>query len=164
MLREVILCRQLQHPNILPFVGVSWDGRDGLYGLVTPFMAYGNIIEFLQLYPSANRLTAVFQIMKGLEYLHSWEAPIAHRDIKGANVLVKDNLVCCLSDFGLSSIPELSQRSREHRVGTVAWMAPEVLAPPEHGRLDLLKADIFALGVTILEVQDYMTFSDKILK
>ncbi len=164
MLREVILCRQFHHPNILPFVGVSCDDRDWLYGLVTPYMTYGNIMEFLQLYPEVNRLTVVFQIMKGLEFLHCWETPIAHRDIKGANVLVKDDLVCCLSDFGLSSIPELSQRSREHTVGTVAWMAPEILAPPEHGRLDLLKVDIFALGVTILEVKDYVIFSDKILK
>lgn len=119
-------------------------------------MKYGNIIEFLKCYPDVNRLTPVWHIVKGLEYLHNCQPPIAHRDIKGSNVLVKDDLVCGLSDFGLSSIPELSQRSREHAVGTAAWMAPEILAPPDHGRLDLLKTDIFALGITILEVREYM--------
>lgn len=118
-------------------------------------MKYGNIIEFLRRYPNVNRLTPIWQVMKGLEFLHGFDSPIAHRDIKGANILVQDNRVCCLSDFGLSSMPELSQRSHEQAVGTAAWMAPEILVPPLRGRLDLLKADIFALGITILEVREH---------
>ncbi|KXN81530.1 hypothetical protein AN958_04467 [Leucoagaricus sp. SymC.cos] len=90
--------------------------------------------------------------MEGLAYLHSFDPPIAHRDVKGTNVLVDDHLNCRLADLGLSSIPELSQRSRDHAVGTPAWMAPEILAPPEHGRIDLFKVDVYALGITAYEV------------
>lgn len=90
--------------------------------------------------------------MKGLEFLHTFQPPIPHRSIKGTNILVKDNLTCCLSDFGLSFIPELAQRSRDHAVSTMPWMAPEVLAPPETGQVDFLQIDIFALGITIHEV------------
>lgn len=89
--------------------------------------------------------------MKGLEFLHNFDPPIAHRDVKGANILVTNDLVCCLSDFGLSSIPDLSQRSREKAVGTLFWMAPEVQVPLK-GRINLFEADIFSLGITILEV------------
>jgi serine/threonine protein kinase len=101
--------------------------------------------------------------MKGLEFLHNFKPPVAHRDIKCANVLVNDDLVCCLSDFGLSSIPELSQRSRQRAAGTRSWMAPEILSlPPADDRIDLLKADVFSLGVTILEVPYTQLFVDKI--
>ncbi|KAF9445961.1 kinase-like protein [Macrolepiota fuliginosa MF-IS2] len=152
ILGEVILYRQFRHPNVLPFLGVTYDEQCRSYGLVTPYMKHGSIIQFLKHHPSVNRLTPLWQIMKGLQFLHSFKPPVAHRDIKGANILVRDTMICCLSDFGLSSIPELSQRSHEQAVGTAAWMAPEILAPPEHGRLDLLKVDIFALGITILEI------------
>lgn len=90
--------------------------------------------------------------MKGLEFLHTFQPPLAHRNIKGTNVLVNDNLVCCLSDFGLSSMPELAQQSRDHAVSVMPWMAPEILVPPEVGRPDFLKVDIFALGITVHEV------------
>jgi serine/threonine protein kinase len=90
--------------------------------------------------------------MQGLAYLHSFDPPIAHRDVKGTNVLVDDDFNCRLADLGLSSIPELSQRSREQAFGTPAWMAPEILLPPEDGRVDLFKVDVFALGITIFEV------------
>ncbi|KAF9445960.1 kinase-like protein [Macrolepiota fuliginosa MF-IS2] len=152
ILREVILYQQFHHPNILPFLGVTCDGQYWLYGLVTPYMKHGNIIQFLGRHPSVNRLTPIWQIMKGLQFLHGFNPPIAHQDIKGANILVNDTMVCCLSDFGSSSIPELLQRSHEQAVGTTAWMAPEILAPPEHSQPDLLKADIYALGITILEM------------
>ena len=94
--------------------------------------------------------------MKGLEFLHTkFDPPIAHRDLKCANVLVQDDCTCCLADFGLSSIPDISQRSREQAVGTLSWMAPELLALPAHERTNpnLLEADIFSLGITILEVR-----------
>ncbi|KXN81531.1 Serine/threonine-protein kinase pakG [Leucoagaricus sp. SymC.cos] len=115
-------------------------------------MRNGNVIEYLQRHPDTNRLTAVWQIMKGLEYLHTFDPSIAHRAIKGTNILVNDDFTCCLSDFGLSSIPELSQQSRDYAIGSIAWMAPEILHPPEIGRVDQLKVDIFALAITILEM------------
>lgn len=90
--------------------------------------------------------------MRGLEFLHTFEPPVAHRNVKGTNILVNERLVCCLSDFGISAIPELAQRSRDYAVTAMPWMAPEILAPPETGQVDLYKADVFALGITILEV------------
>jgi serine/threonine protein kinase len=95
--------------------------------------------------------------MKGLEYLHTFEPPIAHRAIKGTNILVNDSFTCCLSDFGLSSIPEQSQQSRDYAIGALPWMAPEVLLPPEIGRIDLFKVDIFALAIAILEVRNLLS-------
>lgn len=89
--------------------------------------------------------------MNGLRFLHAFDPPVAHRDIKGANILVDDNFVCRLCDFGLSSIPELSQRSRERAVGTLSWMSPEMfLSSPT--QIEPFKADIYSLAITVIEV------------
>jgi len=151
IIREIILCHQFHHPNILPFQGVRFDAQDRLYGLVTRFMKNGNIIDFLKRNPDTNRLASIWQTMNGLRFLHGFDPPVAHRDIKGANILLDDNFVCRLSDFGLSSIPELSQRSRERGVGTFSWMAPEMLLSPS-GQVELFKADVYALAITIIEI------------
>lgn len=128
-----------------------------MYAPVTPYMKHGNIIDFLKRHPNVNRLTPIWQAMRGLEFMHGFDPSVAHRDIKGSNILVKDDLVCCLGDFNLSSIPELSPRSAEQVVGTILWMAPEIMVPPLSGRLDLLKSDIFSLGITVLEVSEHMS-------
>jgi serine/threonine protein kinase len=93
-----------------------------------------------------------WQIMEGLKFLHTLDPAIAHRNIKGVNILVNDDLICCLSDFLYSSIFDTSERSRGKVVSTPPWMAPEVSYPPSDGRIHLLAADIFSLGVTLLEV------------
>lgn len=93
----------------------------------------------------------VWQVTKGLEFLHNFSPGVAHRDIKSGNILVDDEYFCRLSDFGLSSIPDVSQRSQDQTPGTFLWMAPEVLLQREG--VDWFKADVFSLGVTILEVR-----------
>jgi serine/threonine protein kinase len=98
--------------------------------------------------------------MKGLEFLHTLDPPIPHRAVKGTNILVDDDFICCLSDFGISSIPDQCQQSRDYAIGNLAWMAPEVLLPPETEPIDPLKVDIFALAITILEVNDPPTLMD----
>lgn len=59
VLREVVLFRQLHHPNILPFLGVCFDQRGRLDSLTTIYMKHGNIVQFLESHPSVNRLTIV---------------------------------------------------------------------------------------------------------
>ncbi|KAF9445962.1 kinase-like protein [Macrolepiota fuliginosa MF-IS2] len=152
ILRELILCRQLHHPSIIPFLGVIFDERDQLGALVIPHMRHGNVIDFLKSHPTINRSTPIWQIMRGLEFLHTFQPPIAHRSIKGTNILVNDGLICCLADFGLSLIPDIAQRTRDYAVATMPWMAPEAFVPPEDGQLDLFKLDVFALGITVLEI------------
>jgi serine/threonine protein kinase len=65
--------------------------------------------------------------IKGLEYLHSHG--VIHRDIKGANILVDSNGICKLADFGSSrKLSELLQKEDfKTLIGTVNWMAPEVI-------------------------------------
>ncbi|RUS28254.1 hypothetical protein BC938DRAFT_482101 [Jimgerdemannia flammicorona] len=90
------------------------------------------------------------QILLGLEYLH--EQHILHRDIKGGNVLVDEDGVCKISDFGLSKKNDYDeaydQNSRMSIQGSVFWMAPEVVRHEPYSA----KIDIWSLGCLVLEM------------
>jgi serine/threonine protein kinase len=75
-----------------------------------------------------------------------------------SNILVADDLRCCLSDLGLASVIETqslnaSVSNRTH--GTLRWMAPELIDPnafPGYDSKMRIKADIYSFGCTMLEV------------
>ena len=87
-------------------------------------------------------------ICEGLLYLHVNK--IIHRDIKGANILLTNDGVCKLADFG-----EAKKLMGQHALeqcnsirGTANWMAPEVIRQSNYGR----HADIWSVGCTVLEM------------
>ncbi|KAG6836990.1 hypothetical protein H0H93_016694 [Arthromyces matolae] len=120
-------------------------------------MSNGNLRNFLEAHPGHDRLLACFEVSSGLKYLHGLNPHVYHRDIKAVNILVKDDGVCCLSDFGLSSIAG-SQRleSKSFAGGTMHWQPPEVVLADstvsfEHN-LDSAAADVYAYGCMVHEV------------
>jgi hypothetical protein len=89
------------------------------------------------------------QILSGLAYLHGHG--IAHRDIKGANILVDNTGLVKLADFGASRRIEdlVTMESGFKSVkGTPYWMAPEVIKQSGHGR----QADIWSVACTVIEM------------
>ncbi|KAI9028373.1 kinase-like domain-containing protein [Hyaloraphidium curvatum] len=60
-----------------------------------------------------------------MNHLHSRPMPILHSDLKGANVLVDENGVAKVADFGLSKIRSGSTRQTMFVGGTPSYMAPE---------------------------------------
>ncbi|KDQ16937.1 hypothetical protein BOTBODRAFT_89281, partial [Botryobasidium botryosum FD-172 SS1] len=97
---EASLWGRLEHKNILPLLGIS--PFKGVFHLVSPFMKGGNAMDFVQRNPGANRLQLLLQAAQGLEYMHTRSPPIIHGDLKGDNILVSDDGIAYLSDFGLS--------------------------------------------------------------
>ena len=86
--------------------------------------------------------------MLGLEHMH--ELGIAHGDLKGANVLLTENLSPLLCDFGLSRLLHIDRTSSDCRgLGSTRWMSPERLGSDEPRTF---ASDIYALGMTITEV------------
>jgi len=105
-----------------------------------------------------NALACVYQICQGLVYLH--DQGIVHRDIKAGNVLVCSDGTLKIADFGVSG--RFVQRGFENPdgkiettipfVGTLAWMAPEVMEQGGAITREYYKADIFSLGRTFLNL------------
>ena len=67
-------------------------------------MAYGPATSFVQKYPQTNMLKLLMGVAEGLGYLHS--QGIVHGDLRGANVLISEDGVPTLSDFGLAKFLE----------------------------------------------------------
>ncbi|SJL08819.1 uncharacterized protein ARMOST_12190 [Armillaria ostoyae] len=100
--QEALVWRQLHHPNVLPFLGVCKELFAPSYCRISPWIANSTIMSYLEAHPDHDRLTSLVQVAKGMKYLHHQNPLIVHADICGANILVMDDLCCCLADFGLS--------------------------------------------------------------
>ncbi|KAG9102406.1 hypothetical protein FRC06_002023 [Ceratobasidium sp. 370] len=99
--RELTAWRKLAHPNILPFIGVVCV--DNMYlGMVSPYMANGSAPKYLANNPDADILQILHDVAKGMSHLAAQNPPIAHGDLKGANVLIDNDARACICDFGLS--------------------------------------------------------------
>ncbi|KAK7462961.1 hypothetical protein VKT23_007542 [Stygiomarasmius scandens] len=154
--REALIWRQLDHPNVLPFLGVNTNLFEPGFCLVSPWMSNGDIMSFLKTHPDHNRISCLGQIAEGMNYLHSLQPPIVHGDIKGLNILVSDDHQCCLADFGLALAVETQIITTSGAVrGSMRWLAPEVINPdmyPGTDRKDMRPRDVYAFGCTALEI------------
>ncbi|KAH7322190.1 kinase-like domain-containing protein [Rhizoctonia solani] len=118
--------------------------------MVSPWMMHGTLPQYLEKMPGVDRLDMCIQISEGLSYLH--HCSIAHGSLKGANILVSDDGVPALADFGESSLRDHSLSFTQTGTGpsfAVRWTAPEML---EGSITQPSKAsDVYALGMTIYE-------------
>ena len=81
-----------------------------------------------------------------MNYLHSFQPPILHRDLKSPNLLIDSSYALKISDFGLARVRARFQ-TMTGNCGTTQWMAPEVLAAEKYTE----KADVFSYGVVVWE-------------
>ncbi|KAF5363231.1 hypothetical protein D9758_008382 [Tetrapyrgos nigripes] len=151
---EVAVWKQLEHRNILPFLGISLKLFSPSFCMVSPWMDNGQVMSFLKRHPHHNRHKVICEIAEGIKYLHSLSPPVVHGDIKGSNILVTDDHVCCLADFGLAAVAESHAFSTTSTRpgGTMRWLAPEVFLPNQFPNCSKLARDVYAFGCTVLEV------------
>lgn len=95
----------------------------------------------------------MYQMLEGLKYLHSHH--ILHRDLKAGNVLLDANGVAKLADFGVSAKLNFTLQKKKTIVGSPYWMAPEVITVTKENQDGYdLKADMWSLGITAIELAD----------
>ncbi|CAE6474977.1 unnamed protein product, partial [Rhizoctonia solani] len=112
-------------------------------------MPNGDAPEYIDRNPKANVLQIV-GATEGLRYLAAQTPPIAHGDLKGANVLVTSDERACICDFGLSRFIVNLKTAEVTCFGTARWMAPEQLSADT--MIVSLSADIFSWGMLALEL------------
>jgi mitogen-activated protein kinase kinase kinase 13 len=122
--------KKLNHINVIKFRGVSISSP--LFYIVMEYCAYGSLYDVLKRRrekSSCTKPTQVLdwskQISNGINYLHSNK--IVHRDVKSPNILIADNFILKISDFGTSKQLGNKQGQIMSFNGTSAWMAPEVI-------------------------------------
>ncbi|CAJ1420155.1 unnamed protein product [Effrenium voratum] len=144
---EIDLMRSLRHPHIVSYYGCHWS--DGHLQMYLEYMAGGSLSQVLSNFgPLEENLMAQYtqQLLSGLEYLHTQNPYILHRDIKGANVLVGVDSLVKLADFGCSK--RAKETTSVSIQGSIPWMAPEVLTHSRFGRA----GDIWSFGCLVIEM------------
>eukprot|EP00931_Biecheleriopsis_adriatica_P066699 TRINITY_DN40989_c0_g1_i1.p1 TRINITY_DN40989_c0_g1~~TRINITY_DN40989_c0_g1_i1.p1 ORF type:complete len:601 (+),score=84.64 TRINITY_DN40989_c0_g1_i1:70-1872(+) len=144
---EVTIMKGLHHTNIVAYLGHDYM-HECLY-MYLEHMPGGTITQALNEFgPFAECLMADYskQVLQGLEYLHTRDPAVIHRDIKGSNILIGDGATAKLADFGCS---KRTDETLTHTMrGSIPWMAPEVLAHSRYGRA----ADIWSFGCVVIEM------------
>ncbi|XP_057490034.1 serine/threonine-protein kinase STY46-like isoform X1 [Actinidia eriantha] len=145
--QEVYILRRVRHKNVVQFIGACT--RPPCICIVTEFMSGGSVYDFMHKQKGIFKLPALLKVAidvsKGMNYLH--QNNIIHRDLKAANLLMDENEVIKVADFGVARV-QTPSGVMTAETGTYRWMAPEVI---EHKPYDR-KADVFSFGIVLWEL------------
>ncbi|KAJ7277818.1 kinase-like domain-containing protein [Mycena rebaudengoi] len=151
--REATVWSQLRHRHLVPLVGFV-EGRNML---ISPFYECGNLGTYLNKRADVNRAQIVLDISLGLVHLHA--SQVVHGDLKPSNILIDDQGVACITDFGLSKIIDENGFTTSS-VGTECYMAPELFIvvsrgtnpQPKHGSRTTKSSDTYSFALLVLEI------------
>ncbi|KLO07459.1 kinase-like protein [Schizopora paradoxa] len=146
--KEIGIWATLEHENVLPLWGFIFEGSSAVPSLVSEWMDYGILPEYMEKFPRASVETCkmLVGVASGLSYLHS--KGIIHADLKGQNIFVSAIESPLLADFGLSRMI-VQSGTMTVSVGTMRWMARELLTSESNCNE---KTDVWAFGMVVYEL------------
>uniref|UniRef100_A0AAQ6A393 receptor protein-tyrosine kinase n=1 Tax=Amphiprion ocellaris TaxID=80972 RepID=A0AAQ6A393_AMPOC len=155
-LSEASIMGQFQHPNIIHLEGIITASCPVM--ILTEFMENGALDSFLRLNDSQFtpiQLVGMLRgIASGMKYLA--EMSYVHRDLAARNILINSNLVCKVSDFGLSRFLQENSSDPTYTSSLggkipIRWTAPEAIA----FRKFTSASDVWSYGIVMWEVMSF---------
>ncbi|MFP5282440.1 MAG: serine/threonine-protein kinase [Actinomycetes bacterium] len=144
-MREARITARLHHPNaITVFDAVEHEGQPCLVMQLVPSVPLTQVLRELKVLeaPETARLGA--QVAAALAEAH--RVGVVHRDVKPGNILIGDDGVARISDFGISrALGDTTLTTTGMMSGTPAYLAPEVA----RGSESTAASDVFSLGATL---------------
>ncbi|KAG8792969.1 hypothetical protein FRC12_004338 [Ceratobasidium sp. 428] len=143
---EVYAWSKCKHPNVQPLLGLVMFR--GLIGMIAQWESNGSLPQYLERHADADRCIMSAQVAEGLSYLHA--SGVVHGDLKGANVLISQDGIPQLADFGNAKLQEYTlkfTKTSTKEALSSRWAAPELF----EGESCSYATDVYALGMTILE-------------
>ncbi|KAG8981518.1 hypothetical protein FRB93_008574 [Tulasnella sp. JGI-2019a] len=157
LVREMKAWSKLKHRNVLSLIGFHLSEALDLALIVCPLQSNGNVKDYLQrVKPSVlERLELALDTLSAIEYLHNFDPPIVHGDIKSVNVLVGDERQALLCDFGLTLAADEVQTgltTSKGFKGSVRYCSPELVMHEEARRT--VFSDMWAWGCLLVEIMN----------
>ncbi|KAJ8351671.1 hypothetical protein SKAU_G00231470 [Synaphobranchus kaupii] len=153
-LREASIMGQFDHPNIIRLEGVVTKSQPAM--IVVEYMENGSLDSFLRKHDghfTVIQLVGMLRgIASGMKYLS--DMGYVHRDLAARNILVNSNLMCKVSDFGLSRVleddPEAAYTTTGGKI-PIRWTSPEAIAYRKFSSA----SDTWSYGIVMWEVMSY---------
>ena len=148
--REVEVMYKIHHPNVVKLYSHFEDNNYCYF--IMEYIPKGNMFGLIPQDKKKRISTQIVaslmkNIISAVYFLHNMNPPIIHRDIKPENVLLTENLVAKLTDFGWSNYIQEDEK-RTTVCGTPIYLAPEIIKEQGHDE----KVDIWCIGVLLFEL------------
>ncbi|XP_038665246.1 tyrosine-protein kinase SRK2-like isoform X1 [Scyliorhinus canicula] len=151
-LKEAQIMKHFHHENLIPLYAVCT--RKQPFFIVTELMKHGDLLKYLRrsegCFTIAQLIDISAQIATGMSYLES--NYYVHLDLAARNILVGDNMICKISDFGLTKLlKDVSTANIPNCQLPIKWTAPEVALMNEVS----MKSDVWSFGIVLFEITTY---------
>ncbi|XP_078254660.1 tyrosine-protein kinase SRK2-like [Rhinoraja longicauda] len=148
-LKEAQIMKCFQHRNLITLYAVCT--RTQPLFIVIELMKHGDLLNYLResngCFTIVQLIDMAAQIAAGMSYLES--NCYVHLDLAARNILVGDNIVCKISDFGLSKLLKgASATEMSDGKLPIKWTAPEVVIKNQVS----MKSDVWSFGVVLYEI------------
>jgi len=143
-LDELLVMSTMDHPNIVRFFGACMDPPDLFFVMELCTTSLFDLLHTQRMkYSEKEKIAMAIDVASAMDYLHSRDPCIVHRDLKSLNLLLSADGRLKLCDFGLV-------RTKNTTAGTPCYMAPELLKNRSFNK----SVDVYAFAILLWEIHE----------